>query len=98
MWASWYALVFGLAGVALLALALAFGTAGVVFGFLIAAAIGVAIAVVIGLRRSAERAEQESHTRSRATTSGGAPASGEGAESAPSRTGPHLPESGAPPT
>ena len=86
MWGSWFGItVVGLLG-ALLVIALAFGTSALLFPVLIAAVIGVVIAVIAVGRRLGDAGEAK--TASRNPRSGGAPASGEGSGAPTSSTGP----------
>ncbi len=78
---------------------LAFGTAGAVFGLLIAVGVVAAIAVAFGAKRGTERSggsdQQVVGAQPRNPRSGGAPAAGEGAPSANANPAPHEP-AGAP--
>jgi hypothetical protein len=88
MWGSWIMLTLGGVGIALLLIAIAFGTSAALFPVLIAAMAGVVIAIFIGLRRSTEYAQQgRGSSGPPAPRSGGAPASGEGSGSPTSPSG-----------
>jgi amino acid transporter len=88
VWGSWFIITFGAVGAVLLLLAIAFGTSAALFPVLIAAVIGVFIAIFIGFRRSTEYAEQGRKMAGRPKPrSGGAPASGEGSGSPTSARG-----------
>lgn len=89
MWGTWFIVTLAGIGVVLLVVALAFGTAGLVFGALIAVLIGVVLAVTAGFRRSREYVERDEPGAGspERTRSGGAPASGEGSGSPSSSTG-----------
>jgi hypothetical protein len=82
MWGSWFGFVFGGLLVALLLMAIAFGTSALLFPVLIALAIGLGIAVVTVLR-GASSAERPARDPRRSA----APASGEGSGSPTSSTG-----------
>jgi len=86
MWGSWFGVTFTGLLVVLLVIAIAFGTSALLFPVLIAAAIGILLALFIVGRRLGEAGEAE--TASRNPRSGGAPASGEGSGAPTSPTGP----------
>jgi predicted lipid-binding transport protein (Tim44 family) len=77
MWGSWYTILFGGLLAVLLAVALAFGTSALFFGFLIAGGIIAAIAVLYVLNTAARRQESAPDPVAHA-----APAHGEGSEPA----------------
>ena len=73
---------------------LAFGTAGAVFGVLIALGVVAAIGLGFGLKRGSEPAKTDQRVvgaQPRNPRSGGAPAAGEGAGPADSAPAPHEP-------
>ena len=88
MWGSWLGITFTGLLVALLVIALAFGTSGLLFPVLIAAAVAALIAmIVVGRRVGEAAATDEPPSGRRNPSSGGAPASGEGSGSPTSSTG-----------
>jgi len=86
MWGSWFGATFTVLLVVLLIIGIAFGTSALLFPVLIAAAIGVVIALFVVTRRL--RDPGGAPTGSKNPRSGGAPASGEGSGSPTSPTGP----------
>ena len=86
MWGSWFGVTFTGLLIVLLLVGIAFGTSALLFPVLIAAAIGVVIALFVIARRL--RAPGDAPTGSKNPRSGGAPASGEGSGSPTSPTGP----------
>jgi hypothetical protein len=77
MWGSWFGIVFGGLGLVLLLVGVAFGTSALLFPLLIAAAIGIGIALVYVLGGIGRREEASPDPVSDA-----APAHGEGSEPA----------------
>jgi hypothetical protein len=78
MWGSWYGIVFGGLLAVLLVIGVAFGTSALLFPLIIAAVIGVGIAIlyVLGAAGTREPASSPDPVRD------AAPASGEGSEPA----------------
>ena len=73
---------------------LAFGTAGAVFGVLIALGVVVVIGLAFGAKRGTESGKSEERTagsQPRSPRSGGAPAMGEGAPPSERAPAPHEP-------
>jgi hypothetical protein len=93
VWGSWHTITLGVVLVALLLVAIAFGTSALLFPVIIAALIAVGIAVVFMLRRGAAQTGSGAASVSGGPPRGsgrrpsGAPVSGEGSGAPTSPTG-----------